>query len=130
MKVFTNCLLSGEVLAWHFRSNRSAKELFLWNNTGKSGFVFNGVSLSFKKTKKQYHVAVNIPHKLPSSKTIGIFVSESGSYVAWEKTADIFSGKSIGGIITGFIGIYKLGSVVYDMGVYYKLTENGWTLHT
>ena len=128
MKVFVNKFISIEKPAWLFRSNSSAKRLFLWNNTGHKGSCFNGVSLGFKKIGRSYHISINKPLKRPSSKTVGIYISETGEFEAWENQSSIFSGKSIGGLVTGFVGIYKIGSVVRDSGLFYKLTEKGWEL--
>jgi hypothetical protein len=86
--------------------------------------------LSFNRKGRSYYINLNKPKKAPSNKTVGIFISETGDFRGWESDKEIFSGKSIGGLINGFIGIFKLGAVVQELGVYYKLTENGWKLET
>ena len=128
MKVFTNIYLPQRKLAWKFRSNRSAKELFLWNHTGRGGALFEGVGLGFHRKGREYHINLNIPSKRPSPKTVGIFLSNSGDFESWEKKTEIFSGKSIGGLVTGYFGIYKIGSFVKESGLFYELTDIGWQL--
>lgn len=129
MKVFSNIYLPGTKLAWSFKSNNRAKELYLWNNTGRSGFIFNGIGLGFHREGKKYHINLNISKKRPSPKTVGLFLSETGDFQAWEQSQSVFSGKSIGGLVTGYFGIYKVGSFVKDSGLFYELTDSGWELH-